>query len=102
MVGIDSTTTNLENEWKKLSLLLDLKINECKKIGDVVELAQTEKLPEITSILKKWASPTGYGFIFNNEDTTLDLFKDPEDVIGINLNTIIKILKSLKKIKIIT
>lgn len=89
MVGIDSTTTNLEIEWKKLSLLLDLKISEFNKIGDVVELAQTEKLPEIASILKKWASPTGYGFIFNNEDTTLDLFKDPEDVIGINLNTII-------------
>lgn len=90
MVGIDNTKTNMELEWDKLKSIIDSKINELHKIGDVLEIAQNEKLVEISSVLKKWASPTGYGFIFNSEkDTTLDLFKDVEDVIGMNLNTII-------------
>lgn len=88
MVGIDNSKTNIEIEWEKLSNVVVNKINGIKKIEDILNIAKSEKLTEITNVLEKWASPTGYGFIFNN-DSTIDLFKDAEDVIGINLNTII-------------
>ncbi|MBR2141263.1 MAG: hypothetical protein IJ853_02805 [Rickettsiales bacterium] len=88
MVGIDNSETNMELEWQQLEKIIDDRINDIGKIGDVLDIAKQEKFAEIYNVLEKWASPTGYGLIFNR-DTTVDLFKDKEDVIGINLNTIV-------------
>lgn len=89
MVAIENTETNLENEWQKLKEILNNRINNISKIGDVLDIAKNEKLEEITEALSKWASPTGYGFLFNEDNReTLDLYTE-ENIIGINLNTII-------------
>ena len=89
MVAIDNTETNLETEWQKLKSILENKINTINKIGDVLDIAKSEGFQEISEALYKWTSPTGYGFIFNEDNKeTLNLY-DENSVIGINLNTII-------------
>ena len=89
MIAMDDNKTNLENEWLKLKEIIKNNINSINKIGDVLDIAKKEKMPEISEALNKWASPTGYGFIFNEDKgETLDLF-GKERVVGINLNTII-------------
>ena len=88
MIFIDNQETNLENEWLKLKEIVKNNINSINKIGDVADIAKREKMSEISEALAKWVSPTGYGFIFNEDADTLDLFED-DSVVGINLNTII-------------
>lgn len=88
MIRIDNKDTNTELEWKKLVNIIDNNIDKINKLSDIFDIATKEDMPEITEILNKWISTIGYGFIFN-EDSTLNIFNDSEDVIGINLNTII-------------
>lgn len=86
MIKLDEKNTGLEQEWEKLKLIIKDKINEINKLEDVLNIAQQENYKNICSPLKKWISLTGYGFIFNTENT-LDLFNN--NITGINLNTII-------------
>ncbi|MDR1498692.1 MAG: hypothetical protein LBS34_00185 [Rickettsiales bacterium] len=86
MVKMGENNTILEQEWGKLKEIIRNKIGEINKIGDVFDIVQKENFRSIAAPLKKWVSPTGYGFIFN-EDSTLDLFED--NIVGIELNAIV-------------
>jgi type IV secretion system protein VirB4 len=86
MIKMGDDKSGLEQEWNKLKNIITGNIEQINKIGDVFDIAKKEKFNNILRSLKKWVSPADYGFIFN-EDDTLDLTKD--DIIGINLNTIV-------------
>jgi type IV secretion system protein VirB4 len=86
MIQMDENSTKFDQEWKKLKVIIVRDLDKIKKIGDIRQLALQEKCSQIAASLNKWVDPNGYGFIFNNDDT-IDIHAN--DVIGLNLNTII-------------